>query len=274
MRPLFCLALLMAVLLGGCDKHDAGHRATIVHPANNSATIEYFVERPAGAGPWPTVVFLHGYQYPTQRIGGYAYVKWGVLKQYAKRGYLAVSVSLPGYGDSSGPPDFAGPFTQHSVQAVLTKLKADRLAVPDKIGLHGVSIGAVTAALVAARNKQVASLVLISGLYDLPAFFADPKSLGARMVKAAAIEQTGGSAAALRARSALFLASDINAATLILNGASDERTDAQQARRFAAAINASGGRATAHIYAHYGHEIPVRIRDPQVSEFIDVTLNK
>lgn len=272
MRALIYLLLATAFLLGGCQNHADGRQAKISHPDLSSATIEYFAERPAGPGPWPTVVFLHGYQNPTQRIGGKVFVNWGVLNQYAKRGYLAVSVSLPGFGQSSGPADFAGPFTQHAVQAVITKLIAGRLANPNKILIQGVSLGAVTAALVAAKNEQIKGLVLISGLYDLPAFFANPQSQGARMVKAAAIEQTGGSDAALRSRSALWLVSDIKAATLILNGARDDRTDAQQAQRFAAAINAHGGRAEVHIFAEYGHEIPVNVRDQRVSKFIDAML--
>lgn len=272
MRSFFLLVLVAALLLSGCNRNFEASQATIVHPDERSASVEYFVERPAGPGPWPTIIFLHGHQNPTERIGGRAFVNWGVLKQFAKKGYLAVSISLPGYGQSSGPPDFAGPFTQHAVQAVLTKLKSDRLAIPDKILIQGISLGAVTAALVAAKDKQIAGLVLISGLYDLPAFFADPKTSAAQMVKTAAVQQTGGSEQALRMRSALFLAADIQAATLILNGAKDDRTDARQAESFAAAINANGGRAVAHIFPQYGHEIPFKIRDAKVTRFIDTTL--
>jgi dipeptidyl aminopeptidase/acylaminoacyl peptidase len=272
LRSLPCLILVIA--LGGCNGNSVAQQATVSHPDRRGATIEYFVEHPEGSGPWPTVVFLHGYQSPTAQIGGRAFVNWGVLKQYAKKGYLAVSVSLPGYGQSSGPADFAGPFSQHAVQAVLAKLKQDRLAIPDRILIQGVSLGAVTGALVAARDKQVAGLVLISGLYDLPAFFANPKTLNAQMVKAAAVQQTGGSEEAFRLRSALPRAQDIRAVTLILNGAKDDRTDPGQAQRFAAAINANGGRASVHIFPDYGHEIPFKIRDAEVSAFIGATLQK
>jgi dipeptidyl aminopeptidase/acylaminoacyl peptidase len=273
-RFLFLLALVAALLLSGCKGNAAAPRATVSHPDRPSATVEYFVEHPEGSGPWPAVVFLHGYQKPTAQIGGRAFVNWGVLKQYARKGYLAVSVSLPGYGQSSGPADFAGPFTQHAVQAVLAKLKQDRLANPDKILIQGVSLGAVTGALVAAKDKQVAGLVLISGLYDLPAFFADPNTPNAQMVKASAVQQTGGSKEAFLMRSALPLARDIRAVTLILNGAKDYRTDAGQAQRFAAAINANGGRASVHIFPDYGLEIPLKSRDAEVSAFIDAILLK
>lgn len=272
MRSLSCLVMAAALFLSCCNKDVETPQATIVHPDERSANVEYFVERPSGSGPWPTIVFLHGYQNPTERIGGRAFVNWGMLKQFARQGYLAVSISLPGYGQSSGPRDFAGPFTQHAVHAVMTKLKADRLANPEKILIHGVSLGAVTAALIAAKDKQIAGLVLISGLYDLPAFFADPRTAGAEMVKASAIQQTGGSEEAFRKRSALFSATDIRAVTLILNGAKDDRTDANQAKEFAAAINANGGRAVVRIFPEYGHEIPFKVRDAEVRSFIDATL--
>lgn len=33
--------------------------------------------------------------------GGKAFLDWGVLRDNAENGYLAVSISLPGYGGSS-----------------------------------------------------------------------------------------------------------------------------------------------------------------------------
>lgn len=264
--------VLASLLLTGCGSPSQAVPLTIQHPDKSGAAVEYFEERPSGTGPWPTIILLHGHQGPVNRIGGKAFADWGVLNSFAKKGYLAVSVSLPGYGGSTGPEDFAGRYTQNAVRAVIAKLEADRLAVADKVLIQGVSLGAVTGALVAAREKRIAGLVLISGLYDLPAFFAQPKSAGALRVKAAATAQTGGSAEALQSRSALPFASSIRAATLILNGAKDDRTDAGQARAFAAAIRASGGRAQVHIYEEFGHEIPIKARDAEIDAFIDATL--
>lgn len=266
--------IIVAMHLSGCSKAAGVQPTTIGHPNEPSAVVEYFVERPTGRGPWPTVVFLHGHQRPMRRIGGRAFADWGVLRKFAGKGYLAVSISLPGYGGSSGPEDFAGPFTQDAVKGVLAKLKADRQAIPTKILLQGVSLGAVTSALVAAEDHDIVGLVLISGLYDLPAFFDQERSVGALAVKASAYQLTGGSQAALRSRSALFKASEIRATTLIINGAKDDRTDAQQATNFAAAIRAHGRRAKAHIFPDFGHEIPVQARDAEIDDFIDTTLRK
>jgi dipeptidyl aminopeptidase/acylaminoacyl peptidase len=244
----------------------------IAHPDNAARQVEYFVRRPTGAGPWPTVVFLHGHQNGARRPGGRSYVDWGVLDRYAAQGYLAVAVSLPGYGASSGPADFAGPSTRHAVAAVIDALETAGEIKPNRLLIEGVSLGAVTGALVAADDPHVSGLVLISGLYDLSAYFAHPPSAGAAGVKAVLIAQTGGGADALQARSALPRARDIKAATLILAGAKDDRTDPLQAAAMAAAIRANGGQAAAHVFPDFGHEIPVKVRDPEINAFIDATL--
>ncbi|MEA3008594.1 MAG: hypothetical protein QOJ91_286 [Sphingomonadales bacterium] len=273
-RPLerFALFPLILVALASCSRGPGTGAETLIHPDAPGARVEYFVRAPKIAGPRPTILFLHGHQPPLARPGGEAFVKWGILDRYAGKGYLAVAVSLPGYGGSSGPEDFAGPFAQHAVEAVIARLEAQHRAAPGKVLIQGVSLGAVTAALVAGRRRDVAGLVLISGLYDLPAFLDPPRSPAARDIEAALIRQTGGGGEALRSRSALLVAGQIKARTLILNGARDDRTDPGQARRLAERLNAGGTYARVHIYPGFGHEIPVAARQAEVDAFIASTL--
>jgi dipeptidyl aminopeptidase/acylaminoacyl peptidase len=266
------LILIVALFLASCGNEHNAKAEMLAHPDQQGAKIEYFAMKPSGAGPWPTLVFLHGHQDAMARIGGRAFVDWGVLERYSKRGYLAVSISLPGYGGSSGPEDFAGPFSQHAVQAVVGELKAKKMADSKRILIEGISLGAVTGALVAANDRDLAGLVLISGLYDLPSYFSAPKTPAAIGIKLNMTKQTGGSLEALRSRSALFVASDIKANVLILNGAKDDRTDPVQAQRFADAIVANGGQATAHIFSDFGHQIPVKVRDAEIDAFVEATL--
>ena len=266
MRRLF--GLVAALLLAACGGPTHAERHLTPHPDRRQSEVEYFVERPVGPGPWPTLVFLHGHQTGPSRPGGRVFADWGVLSRYARQQFLAVSVSLPGYGGSDGPADFAGPYTQRAVDAVLTRLEADGLAAPGQVLLQGVSLGAVTAGLMAAADPDIDGVVLISGLYDLPAFLAHPRTSGALGVKLAALQQTGGDVEALRARSLLLRASAIKAPALVLNGAKDDRTDPGQARRLAQAINAAGGTAKAVIYAEYGHEIPIAARQTIIDAFI------
>jgi len=263
---------LVAIAIGACSDHSHAGALSIPHPDSSSARVEYFIKQPQGSGPWPTVVVLHGHQNIWSRPGGLQFVQWGVLDKFAARGYLAVSVSLPGFGNSDGPRDFAGPNTQHAVSAVIAKLKQDGLAKDDKILIQGISLGAVTAALIATQDPTIAGMVLISGLYDLTEFLKQPTSLQTLLVKYALFSETDGSAQALRARSALNFTESIKAAALILNGAKDDRTDPDQAILLAERIKSQGARATAHVFSDYGHEIPVSVRDPEIDAFITEVL--
>jgi len=240
----------------------------IHHPDDAGKRVEAFVQKPAGNGPWPTIVFLHSHQeWPS--YGGKDFVTWGELDRFAKKGYLAVAVSQPGYGKSSGPADFCGPFTQHAVSAVLAKLTADGLIAPNRIVIEGISRGAMVGGLIATYDRSVAGVVLISGLYDLPQFSANPNYA---QISKAFVAETGGSTEAMRARSLLFFAQDIKASALILSGAKDDRTDPAQAQRLADEIRSRGGRARAIIYPNLGHHIPNEVRDKEVDAFIDAVL--
>jgi dipeptidyl aminopeptidase/acylaminoacyl peptidase len=266
------LILAAFLALAGCEAPASPGAVLVQHPNNATAKVEYFSQRPRGDGPWPTVIFLHGHQPQLKSAGGRAFVDWGVLSRFADEGYLAVAISLPGYGNSTGPRDFAGPYTQNAVLAVIQQLENEKQALPDKIAIQGTSLGAVTAALIGAQEQDLAGLVLISGLYDLSAFFKQRGSSAAKSIRAAAIAQTGGDADALKSRSALYVADKIKAKTLILNGALDERTDPSQAVSLAQKINAAGGNATAQIFPNAGHQIPLADREEWIHPFIDGVL--
>src|SRR5215471_12406622 len=130
------ILLLTFLGLAGCYSHKMARAQalSIPHPDNPAKKIEYFLEKPQGRGPWPAIVFLHGHQdWPT--AGGKDFVKWGVLDEFADRGYLAVAISQPGYGNSAGPADFCGPYTQDAVAAVIAKLRKDGLVADNRIVL-------------------------------------------------------------------------------------------------------------------------------------------
>ncbi len=223
-----------------------------------------FSRKPAAPGPWPAIILLHGHQ-DSPRAGGKDFVTWGVLDDFANRGYLAVSISQPGYGNSTGPADFCGPLTQHAVAAVIARLRADGYVKANRILIQGVSRGAMVAGLLAAQDSGIGGVVMISGAYDLPEYVRKAKSPMQKSVVDALISETGGSEKALRSRSLINFADQMKAPALILNGAKDDRTDPTQALQLAEDINKHGGHARAIIYPQYGHQIPVEVRNKDVS---------
>jgi dipeptidyl aminopeptidase/acylaminoacyl peptidase len=260
-----------------------GPESAVVHVELLSRTdepskhVEIFWTQPKGTGPWPLVVFLHGHQDGSTTPGGKAFVDYGVLEDMATRGYVGVGVSQPGYGRSEGPPDFMGSFTQRAVEQVIAHFRAQSFVRQDRVALEGISRGAIVAGLVATRDTRIRAMVLIAGAYDLPALFGPnpgprPANVSSRMVdelRSDIAQETDGSTGALRDRSVLSAADRIRTAALIVNGAKDDRTDPEQARALARAIQANGVFATALIYPDYGHAIPYDVREREVRPFLD-----
>jgi dipeptidyl aminopeptidase/acylaminoacyl peptidase len=251
----------------------AMHHEIITSAAMARQQIEYFWIAPKGMGPWPAIVLIHGHQDGQPTPGGKAFVDYGVLDTLAAEGYVAISVSQPGYGHSDGPADFMGPRTIAAVETVLQHFREQPFVRRDRIGLEGVSRGAIVASLVAAQDTTIRAMVLISGAYDFLAPLDSSTvegraNIGRRnQIQSDIASETDGSMAALRARSPLLLVKQIRTPTLLMNGAQDDRTDPEQARSVADGIRHNGVFARAVIYPSLGHAIPYELREHEIRPF-------
>ena len=113
---------------------------------------------PAGPGPHPAVVFLHGAG-PHPRHDYFFYADL-----FARRGVAALVYDKRGVGDSTGDARAAGQSDLASDALAAVRLLASRKEIDARrIGLWGQSLGGMVAPLAAARSAgAVAFLILVS----------------------------------------------------------------------------------------------------------------
>ena len=202
-------------------------RDFLPHSKDANKRIEIFWTKPAGDGPYPALLLIHGHQEQI-RNGGEAFVRTGRLGILARQGYVAASLSQPGYGNSDGPPDYCGPFTQDAALVALDFLRKQPFVNPNKVALYGYSRGAIVAGMVATRDPKLAAVVLGAGAYDFFSWY--PTTL--RGIEANVQREAGTSAEAFKARSAIYHIDKIKSPILLLHGTQDERIPVGQAEVF------------------------------------------
>ncbi len=275
------LALLVALIL--IPPSATGQERLLLQPGTSGSpeTLELFVATPEGSGPFPVILLVHGHQ-GSPRPGGrvfdlldrrplHGFVDQGRLERLRERGYLAAALSLPGYGETTGPADFCGPLSQAALAAALDHLFALPEADRARVAVYGTGRGATTAAIVATADPRIAALVLAGGLYDLSEDFPT----GDAALDAAVEKEAGTAPEALAARSALPRAGGVRAATLILQGARDTRGNVvNQARRFAERLQAGGVPVRKRILEDVGTVIPVGLQWEEIDTFLLETLGR
>ena len=194
------------------------------------------VARPAGGGPAPLVVVLHG-------SGGFRPSLVSLAESLAGEGFVALAGcwflgSAPGSPAPAdlircpdGPP-FAGATTS-SVASVKALLAAGRKLPGVRaggVGLVGHSRGATAALLVASTGGDVQAVVAISP--SGPAAPGGPDT------------------------SPLSLAQSLAAPVLLLHGTADATVPVQLTSRYEQALRALGKPVEAHYYEGAGHDLP------------------
>lgn len=119
-------------------------------PVTLSGTVVY----PAGAGPFPGVVFLHGSGAEGRWASGY------LAHEFARRGVAALIYDKRGVGRSTGDWRTAG-FAElvHDASAAVEALRSRPQVSPGNVGIYGHSQGGTIAPWVAAENQHVAFVI-------------------------------------------------------------------------------------------------------------------
>ncbi len=200
------------------------------------AKLRAVVFRPAGDGPFPVVVVLHG----SPRGLRQEVVDWG--PDLARAGFLTVvgcyfrgSFTLR-VGDQFVNPCPQAPNLQDArpVENVIALMDAGR-RVPrarrDRVGLVGWSEGGGVAAVVASSGADVQAVVSVSGAYNVTEL--NPKNFPL----------------------AISLVQNLRAPLLILHGTADEVVPVEVAREYEKRARASGKNVEAYYYEGGHHSI-------------------
>jgi dipeptidyl aminopeptidase/acylaminoacyl peptidase len=130
-----------------------------------------------GSGGYPAVVVAHGLT--GQRLGkSYHLVEFG--RRLAAAGIACVRFDQAGCGESTGRfVDLTLPRMQRDVSAVQNWVRAQPWAEPQRVGLVGLSLGALP--IIASEAQQPAQAVALwAPVYDMPRVFQATAKTGLR----------------------------------------------------------------------------------------------
>ena len=152
------LLFLIFVLFLSHSVHAAPAKERTVTFTNGNVTLHGTLLLPAGEGPFPAVVFLHG-SGPATRAGARPYAD-----AFADMGVASLIFDKRGSGESGGK------WTEASIEdlandalAALQFVRGQRGISADRVGYWGVSQAAWVATLAASKSPDVGFLMLVSG---------------------------------------------------------------------------------------------------------------
>ena len=235
------------------------------HPSQfltvNGRRVEY-VFFPADHDSAPGLLVVHG-------RGGNARTMIRMALRLVPLGYAVMLVSMPGYGQSEGPPDAVGPLTVQAVGAALDRLEATAGVDRKRVGAWGVSNGAAAVTLLSQQRGDLKATVSQSGIYDLWAVY---RAMTVPALREAIVHGAGSDSAGWRKRSAA-LNPGKPTAIFILHGEKDVNVPAQQAHGFAESLKARGVDVESRFFPNSGHELPPGEVFRAAIEFLDRRLD-
>lgn len=225
--------------------------------------LEGLIITPDDNGPHPLVIFIHGHN----SVGAWENLYTGYLLQ--KAGFAVFIPSMLGYGfGPKSKPDFCGPKTVKGILDGMTEVKKLNFINKDKIGVWGISRGAIVASLIATKNPELVKVVVLqSGAYDIKKDYEwNKKPEG---IKENMLAETDGTDTAWTERSSLHLANSIESPVLILHGEDDTTIDVDQARMLDKALKDLNKEHQTVIIPNAGHFITPQTRRNNTLPFLE-----
>ncbi len=184
---------------------------------------------------YPAILLLHGADARAQRFRR-------AMLAHVRDGFILMSISLPGFGASTGSEDFAGPKSVNAALGALRYLGARENVVKGGIFVYGIGQGASVAALAATRSANISGLVLENGFYDLEKIHALLSRKQRNRIRALLGGTPVQNVETYRERSPSLMVDKMKVPILLLHSR-ESAYPLSGAEAFQKAINGKGGRA-------------------------------
>ena len=212
---------------------------------------------PEGAGPFPGVVFLHGF---TGHRGEIHRLFVKAARALAKNRIACLRFDFRGSGESEG--DFRDASVTGEIQDALKAFdffRRNPLVNPKRMAFLGLSLGAAVASYASVRRPQVERMVLWSPLAQVERLFTGPARFSPHQirdwVRKGHVDLNGEKMGVQWLRDTarqdpLEEAARFKGKVLIVQGSKDQATPIQQARLY---LKEFGSKARLHVIAGADH---------------------
>ncbi len=220
-------------------------------PGRDGYPVHGWVATPAGEGPFPVILQIHGGPYVSYGI--HAFDETQVL---VDAGYAVVYCNprgSAGYGRAHGRSirQAMGTVDDHDVMDFLEGvLAADARLDAERVGIMGGSYGGYLTAWIIAHEHRFAGAIVERGFLD-PASFQGTSDIGSFFGD----EYVGIDPAMIAAQSPMAVAQQVRTPTLVVHSELDFRCPLEQATRYYTALKRQGTDAEMLIFPGENHEL-------------------
>ena len=228
-----------------------------VFPTSGSSA-EAYLTRPAGPGPFPLMILLHGHTLGS--IGAKSVVR--EAEAFASDlCYAGLAVSLPGYGATEVLPETDPKITLNVVLDAASLVKKLPWIDSKRLYLYGFSRGAFFTSLLVNRIQGIEGIVLHSGAYDLNRLYQETPYFRSLL--------NPGGEENPKLISILPEVSTWHAPTLVLHGEKDSLVPVKQATLLRDSLETAKIPYRFILYPNNGHRLPVEDVRKKATAFLE-----
>ena len=234
-----------------------GVTTRFIFPTSGSNAEAYLI-RPAGPGPFPLMILLHGHTFGA--IGATSIVP--EAEAFASDlCYAGLAVSLPGYGATEVAPGTDPKITLNVILDAVSLVEKLPWIESRRFYLYGFSRGAFFTSLLVNRIEGIEGIVLQSGAYDLNLFYQEAPWFRSLLNPSGEANP--------KLISILPEVSTWHAPTLVLHGEKDSLVPVQQANLLRDSLEAAKRPYRFVLYPNNGHRLPTEDVRKKATAFLE-----